>query len=333
MQERLPESIEWAPYALQPKARLGSASSAAPRSGALLKIKFRDGKTGYADCHPWPELGDLPLIQQLDRCLSQEWTPLLRQSLLLARVDAEARSQGKLLWEGLSIPRSHALWTDLTQTQSTFSLENCVRQGFQRIKIKIGAQLPLELAHLHELAPRLRELGLRVRLDLNGSLPALEVNSFFQSLEPILDVVDWVEDPTIYEPALWKSIEFRWQVRLALDRIIDPQLRFDGASVRVLKPAIQDWVGNSIRTGVAWTVTSYLDHPIGQAGAAWVAAQIPSLEDCGLVSHSAYELNSFSEQFLVNDGVLVPPRSGTGWGWDDLLEAMPWGNEKCRGGA
>jgi O-succinylbenzoate synthase len=346
------EKIEYAPYILQPKSRLGSAGSKIPREGALLKVRFSDRKVGYSDCHPWPELGDLPLRLQLSRLalgrpsaqvkyteLRQSeagWTSILRQSLQMARTDAEARFAGKSLWEDLAIPRSHALWTDVSQVSS---LETVAKQGFRKVKIKVGSRISDELDLLRQMGPELKENGLQVRLDLNGALPLNQVDEFFERLEPILNEVDWVEDPTAYRVGVWSRIQAQWKVRLALDRGSENWGLTSGVSVRVLKPAIQDWNLTRVGTnhfpgkvkitaaaivGGRLSVTSYLDHPIGQVSAAWAAAQMQNLEDCGLVSHLAYEMNPFSERLEVRNGVLVPPQTGTGWGWDDLLEQQPW---------
>ena len=59
------------------------------RRGALIRV---DG--GFADVHPWPELGDAPLDEQLALLARGETTPLTRASLHWARVDADARARG-----------------------------------------------------------------------------------------------------------------------------------------------------------------------------------------------------------------------------------------------
>src|SRR5262249_34567507 len=78
-------------YALSPRRR-----------GALI----RSG-SGFADVHPWPELGDEPLERQLDLLRRGETTPLTRRSLELARIDGAARQRGVSLFAGLTIPKSH----------------------------------------------------------------------------------------------------------------------------------------------------------------------------------------------------------------------------------
>jgi o-succinylbenzoate synthase len=72
-------------YELIPKRRLSTVAIDGPRHGALIRV---DG--GFADIHPWPELGDLPLDQQLALLARDETTPLTQASLEFASIDAAA---------------------------------------------------------------------------------------------------------------------------------------------------------------------------------------------------------------------------------------------------
>ena len=58
-------------------------------------------------------------------------------------------------------------------------------------------------------------------------------------------------------------------------------------------------------------------------GAAWVAATHRSAARCGLFTHVLYEPDPFLERIRSEGMRLVPPE-GTGVGFDDLLEAIPW---------
>ena len=69
-------------------------------------------------------------------------------------------------------------------------------------------------------------------------------------------------------------------------------------------------------------ITSYMDHPMGQFGAAYFAALHPAPR-CGLFTHVLYEKNEFSER-IVSDGARLLAPEGTGIGFDDLLEHLPW---------
>ena len=45
---------------------------------------------------------------------------------------------------------------------------------------------------------------------------------------------------------------------------------------------------------------------------------------CGLLSHTAYETNAFSERFQNNGPNFVVPKGSKGFGFDDLLQGLTW---------
>jgi len=57
-------------YTLVPRRSLSPLAGARPRAGALLRAG-----DGFADIHPWPELGDAPLDEQLARLARSEGGP------------------------------------------------------------------------------------------------------------------------------------------------------------------------------------------------------------------------------------------------------------------
>jgi O-succinylbenzoate synthase len=71
-----------------------------------------------------------------------------------------------------------------------------------------------------------------------------------------------------------------------------------------------------------------MDHPVGQAFAAWEAArlelQFPGLVGiCGLQTHHLFESNEFAEALGPWSPEFKAP-DGIGLGFDDLLAAQPW---------
>ena len=103
-------------------------------------------------------------------------------------------------------------------------------------------------------------------------------------------------------------------MRLALDRFVADE----GVDVLIVKPAIEEIP----ETNKEMIITSYMDHPIGQFGAAYFAALHPAPR-CGLFTHVLYERNEFIEAIRTDGARLLPPE-GTGVGFDDLLERQPW---------
>ena len=265
-------------YRLVPRKALSALAGTRPREGALLRVG-----DGFADLHPWPELGDLPLDGQLALLARETPTPQTRASLRLARIDAEARGRGVSLFEGLTIPESH--WPG-----------NEPPAGFDTVKIKGVMDVPSDV---------------RVRIDFNALLTAEEFLRLAATLPKAQ--IDFIEDPCPYDAATWRELREKTGLRLALDR-------FDGwADVLVHKPALTEVFPEHEDV----VVTSYMDHPVGQFGAAYVAATNRVNARCGLFTHVLYEPVAFLERIESEGARLVPP-GGTGLGFDDLLSALPW---------
>ncbi|HEY4640628.1 MAG TPA: hypothetical protein VII75_04735 [Thermoanaerobaculia bacterium] len=263
-------------YELVPKRRLSAI--AGRRLGALIRVG-----DGFADVHPWPELGDLPLDSQLSLLASGSTTPLTARSLHFAAIDAEARAASRSLFEGLTIPPSH--WPGADPPDS-----------FDVVKLKSIEQIPDRV---------------RLRIDFNATLTAEE----FLRLELPRERIDFVEDPCPYDAATWRTLREQTGLRLALDR----EVAEEGVDVLVVKAAIQEMP----RTSREIVVTSYMDHAIGQMFAAYFAASHHVANVCGLFTHVLYEFDAFFERIRAEGPRLLAP-SGTGIGFDELLESLPW---------
>lgn len=259
--------------------RLVPVRGGSPREGALLRAD-----DGFADIHPWPELGDEPLDVQLAMLAAGRTTPLSRASLHWARIDGEARRRGVSLFAGLVIPESH--WPGPEPPPA-----------FDTVKVK-GVQPVPE--------------NVRIRIDFNGRLSAAEFVHVAGRLPR--DRIDFIEDPCPYDERTWRALRERTGLRLALDR-------FEGvADVLVHKPALHATFPGF---GGEIVVTSYMDHPVGQFFAAYVAATNRVSARCGLFTHPLYEPDAFIERIRSEGARLLPP-GGTGLGFDDLLESLPW---------
>jgi len=272
-------------YVLTPRRVLSPLAGARPREGALLRVG-----DGFADLHPWPELGDESLDAQLARLARGEPPAQARASLRLARLDGEARARGVSLFEGLTIPESH--WPG-----------NDPPASFDTVKIKSVIPVPPHV---------------RVRVDFNAVLSAEEYVRIAETLPK--GTIDFVEDPCRYERDTWRDLRARTGLRLALDRAGAwdglPGGEFD---VLIHKPALSAEFPRYPDV----VVTSYMDHPVGQYGAAYVAATHPVNVRCGLFTHVLYEPDAFIERIEADGARLLAPR-GTGIGFDDLLERLSW---------
>jgi O-succinylbenzoate synthase len=307
--------IEYWRYELTPKRRLNAVAVDGVRRGALIRVNG-----GVADIHPWPELGDLPLDEQLALLARDETTPLTKASLEFASLDASARRDGRNLFDGLAIPPSH--WPGPNPPAV-----------FDTVKLKSIDVIPDRV---------------RLRIDFNATLTAEEFVRIAATLPR--ERIDFIEDPCPYDPSMWRELRQRTGLRLALDRAPSSSQRrqeclchtgsgdesptasqgpmwhrhsclcsVNSYDVLILKPAL----GEIPCTDAELVVTSYMDHPIGQLCAAYAAATANITSTCGLITHVLFENDLFIERLRIDGTRLVPPE-GSGWGFDDLLENLPW---------
>lgn len=285
--------IRYSPYKL-----IGTGSFPS-RKGALLEFTFEDQTTGYADCHPWEELGDAPLAQQLSLLKMGRLTPITARSLDFALIDSNARANKVNLFAGLKIPESHYL-VSTAEVPEEYAVYKCKDPD---ICLK--------------LLPRLSS-GQKVRMDFNFSLTKAQFIEFIGKTKRYIDRFDFIEDPFPFNAEIWKEFELQYGISLALDRKKEGQEH----AIRILKPAIDP--PGKYESKQRLVYTSYLDHPLGQIGAAYVAAASGCNEVCGLTSHLVYQPNIFSERLDVVNSKLRIPVEGTGLGFDDCLEEQNW---------
>ena len=166
--------IEFWRYELTPKRRLSAVADAGARRGALIRVNG-----GVADVHPWPELGDLPLDEQLALLARGETTPLTQSSLEFASIDAAARRDGRSLFDGLTIPPSHWPGPDPPA-------------AFDTVKLKSIDVIPDRV---------------RLRIDFNATLTAEEFVRIAATLPR--ERIDFIEDPCPYDAAVWRELRER----------------------------------------------------------------------------------------------------------------------------
>lgn len=304
--------ISYSLYMLAGKKLIGQ------RKGALLRFEFAGGNVGYADCHPWVELGDVSLKQQLSLLLQGILTPLTRRSLFFAKLDAKARVEKKNVFEGISLPSSHWLLSHPKEE---------IPEGFSRVKLKVGRDPAQEIPSLLTLFRRLSD-EIKVRLDFNAKLSQKEFDAYLERIKKWIHRIEFIEDPYPYEAQSWEATQNTYGILLACDAQSEKrQYQKRSHGVSVVKPAIQE--ETSFLSKLKLVVTSYLDHPLGQLGAAYIAGKLAKTSSskllaCGLLSHVVYEPNAFSEQLCLRGTILIPPVEGMGFGFDQLLEKQPW---------
>jgi len=309
-------------YTLHSRGSLNAKSSRQKHHGALVRVED-DKVVGYGCIHPWPELGDVNLERTLELLVAGEYTALSARALQCAAADGVARRDKVSLFAGLPIPRSHA-----SLMMDADDLKRAVEAGFTVVKLKVGRDPAPEIDFIREQAGKYPEL--KWRLDFNGVLVEQEVERFLAGLgEELRQKIDFIEDAYRLRSTPWVDALGPYDIPMAVDREVADACGDFG--VAVIKPALhkpRPILSRAVKEPRRFVFTSYLDHPLGQCFAAWEAGvalrSFPGVVDtCGLVTHGLFEANAFSE-------ALGPPRpdfhapEGTGLGFDQLLEALPW---------
>jgi O-succinylbenzoate synthase len=267
----------------------------AVRKGMLVRIEQADS-FGYADCHPWVELGDQSLETQIASLQILRLTPLLDRTIHFAKIDWIARRMNKSLFEGLPSVPGYVIVAKPEQNG----------HPLQKLKVRPGE----EQAFIQKASKEIHW-----GLDFNNSFNLEQCKAFLSRLRDYK--IDYIEDPLPSKPGLWKSLQETYGIPFASDFEDNPEATF-----LIEKPAARSLSANDKRRKV---VTSYLDHPLGQLSALYTAASVPYLqkEPGGFLSHLIYEPNPFSSQFIIKEGCLVPPQ-GPGWGFQELLKHLNW---------
>lgn len=315
------------PYELRSRRELNSRRRVKVHQGVLIRIG-----EGVGCIHPWVELGDLPLAEQIEMLRTGRESNLIRSAKECARLDGEARKCGRSLFEsggeGMPQPRNH--WLSVQGGEPASVRE----EGFLKVKLKVG---PFLGGVAEEIQRWMRE-GFQVRLDANESVPFRDWVVWWMDLpSQIRDAIDWIEDPCPWGRFRWKLLQ-SMGVPLAADRQVQKRLfsvdvavykaATDGSRIdeNALDAYLIEWAFRG--GGRKLSVTSYMDHPVGQMWAAYAAGCFENvagdrMDECGLLTHLCFEEDSFTEQIRYEDTRLITPQ-GTGLGFDDLLEKLPW---------
>ena len=291
-------------YELESASGLNARTGRRNYPGALIRVG-----EGFGCLHPWPELGD----PTLDECLVDLKGPrksrLVQRALYCAEIDGSAREEGVSLFEGVVVPKSHFLMTEISEGK----LEVAVERGFSVVKVKAGRDVKNEMEEIRCLGSRWPNI--RWRIDFNELGNCEELRGIFARWENSeLERIDFLEDPSPFNDGDWAKLP----VSVANDR----EMARDGgmSEVLVVKPAVEE-IPRTLSQRIV--VTSYLDHPIGQRFAAYEAGRAGIEEICGFQSHGVFAATPFSEEL----GELSPDFRGPvgkGLGFSGLLEGLQW---------
>jgi len=306
-------------YRLKARGFLNAVSGRREFDGVLIRVG-----DGYGCIHPWPELGDPPLEKCLEDLAGARRWPIVRRAIRCAEYDAAARGREESLFDEMEVPKSHATLPAADVAMAGQAIE----AGFTYLKMKCGRDAGKERACIEAVAEAHPQV--MWRLDFNESLDPASVAEWVGGLSGVARrALDFLEDPCAFSEAGWEKLYGELRVPLAVDREAAPHRK--AAQVCVIKPAVDEpWLlaEAALTHGQRLVVTSYMDHPLGQAFAAWEAArlglQFPGQPGvCGLRTDVLFKPDAFIEMMGEWSPDFTPP-PGTGLGFDDLLDALPW---------
>ena len=310
-------------YRLVTKSPANSITKRTEYEGALVRLG-----PGFACIHPWSELGDLSLDEQLDLLADgRADTDLLKCALICATMDGVAREQNSSLFHDIDVPESHWLWNP--DEDEVRQVESVKELGIGAVKVKCNGERG-GIRVLEQIA-RLAQESVAIRIDLNGVLDSETFGPWWEQVpKSVKKRVEFIEDPMRYDGLEWSDAASRYNIDFALDRAGSSEPVNGGFHWRVIKPAVdleETWQASSDTTGFVFT--SYMDHPFGQVFAAYQAAKAE--REChgefglaGLISHTRFETNAFSEALGIEEGGRLMVPGGPGLGFGDLLETLDW---------
>ena len=296
------------------------------REGALLKWEFTDGLIGHADLHPWPEKGEQPLKFHLEKLRTQEWTNLTLRAKETARWEALARAKKCSLLSGLKIPLSHYLIYDIDLVTPEL-IGQLVNQGFDTFKVKLKIPLKEQSQKWTNLV-NIFNSKIKWRVDFQNNMTIHQWNEWKKEFLPfkILQQVDFVEAPFHYNERIWIQNN---SIPLALD-VWSKKSQSLPVKALIWKPArksqkqlLKNWSSNLCKRVI---FTHSLAHPIDQLATAFYASHFykthpRAFETCALTQIGIYEKHDFS---LNNKGPALIYPQGPGYGFDELLNKLPW---------
>lgn len=298
-------------YALEAGGRLNSRTDRVLFRGALV----RRG-AGFGCVHPWPELGDPVLEECLVDLAGARRHRLVQRTVACLEADAAARMEGRSLFEGLGVPESHATLPELSEEV----LVKAVERGFSRVKVKSRGTGEETLSEVRRLSVKWPRVRWRIDFNEGGKGEAILSELATWTAEE-KRAIDFLEDPVPYRGRAWEVLAREGGLPLANDRWIESE-RGESAFL-VVKPAVNQLIDRGRVKVAQQVVTSYMDHPFGQAFAAWEAARAGVKTVCGLQTHGLFKPDAFTEM-LGEVGPTFRVPEGTGLGFDDLLEKLPW---------
>ncbi|HJW26463.1 MAG TPA: o-succinylbenzoate synthase [Rhodocyclaceae bacterium] len=309
-------AAEWLPYRLPLRRPWASAAGGLDeRRGRLLRLATDDGRSGWGDCAPFPEIG-----------IDPEAAAAHAEECALLDLAAQAAGLPLAAWltGGQAVP-------DIAVNAALGSLQALARDavdaacaaGFRVLKIKVGLGDPAaELARLREIAAALPP-GVTLRLDANRAWPEETAAAFLGACTAL--PVEGVEEPLAWpDLAALRRLQAAVPFPLALDESIS--LAGDDFFARppvrrlILKPARHggplaalDLALAARSAGIECIVTSSLESACGLAAAAHLAAAVAPRAVHGLATAHWFAADTGPAPAIANGRLILPDAPGIGF--------------------
>lgn len=310
-------AARWLPYRL-PLVRpwASAAGSLETRSGALLRLEAADGRIGWGDAAPFPEIG-------IDEAAAR------RHAEECARLDLAAQAAGLALADwlaGAPAARSLAVNAALGDLAGLApdAVEAALAAGFTVLKLKVGVAAPAEeIARLRALAARLPAAA-ALRLDANRAWDEAAAAAFLAACRGL--PVESCEEPLAApDPGALARLQAGLPFPLALDESLgavvgDPFLAAPPVRRLVLKPARHGGLLATLaiarrarRAGLECVITSALESSCGLLAAAHLAAAAAPELTHGLATGAWFAADTGLPPLVADGRLTLPEEAGIGF--------------------
>ncbi|AFK19233.1 o-succinylbenzoate synthase [Haloferax mediterranei ATCC 33500] len=317
------------------------------REGFLVAVDAA-GTTGIGEATPLPgwteslaECGDaLNSVSDPKRALadgSLADAPAARHAVSLALADARARAANQPLATTLdtdshtSFPVNSTLG-DAGLESTVEAAKTAVSQGYECLKVKVGARDPSEDADRLRAVRDAVGSGVSIRADANASWDRWTADRF---LDAVADVdLEYLEQPLPATELDGHAVLRRLHdTPIALDEslaTVSPKraIASNAADVLVCKPMalggpdrVRDVAARARDAGVGVVVTTTIDAVVARLGALHVAASLPDNRAHGLATASFLDGDLADDPAPVRDGTMrVPDAPGLGIDVTDVFD-------------
>ena len=309
-------AADWLPYCL-PLRRPWQTSrgSFSERHGRLRRLTTDDGRTGWGDCAPLPEIG----IDQAAATAFAEECATIDLAAQRAGLPLNAWLSGRPPLTSVAVNASFGP----ISTVDRDSLAQAAAAGFIVAKLKVGvAPVNDEIAALQRLAATLPP-ALRLRLDANRAWPLAAAQRFVAACAGL--PIDGLEEP-LADPdsTLLASLQAAAVFPLAIDEsthLLDANF-FRHPPVRrlVLKPARHGGLLASTElalraraSGLEVIITSALESACGISALAHLAAAVAPDAVHGLATGDWFACDTGPSPRVVDGWMRLPKGNGVGF--------------------